>query len=124
MQNCSNKVIIPYCICAIMGSIVTMQIGNRLSFIVNEKLKQMLIYVGEHTIAILTWHFVCFKIVSLFIVKLENLPIEMIGSFPIILGAHPIWVVPYTIIGLLLPLLIDYCSTCLIKSVICRKYLS
>lgn len=41
-------------------------------------------YIGSITLPILTWHFFVFKLVSILIVFLYNLPFEQIAEFPVI----------------------------------------
>ena len=41
-------------------------------------------YIGSITLPILTWHFLVFKLVSILIVFLYNLPFEQIAEFPVI----------------------------------------
>lgn len=61
-------------------------------------------YIGQHTMEILTFHFLCFKSVSLLIILLYGLEIDLLSSHPVIKDS-PAWAwVLYTISGIVLPL--------------------
>ena len=66
-------------------------------------IKNLLVYVGNNTLTILTWHFLCFKIVSLIIIQCHNLPIEQLACFPVI-PEHKDWWPVYLIVGAGVPL--------------------
>ena len=71
--------------------------SNRLT----TKLSNMLNFVGNNTLTILTWHFLCFKVVTLFLIQLYGLPIEQLELFPIHeeLAAEGWWLL-YSIAGI------------------------
>ena len=53
----------------------------------------------------MTWHFLCFKIVSLIITFAEQLPVGQLADFPVISDySRQGWFVMYFIVGLFLPL--------------------
>ena len=57
-----------------------------------------------HTIEILTWHFLFFKLVSLIIVKIYKLPLNIIATFPTIQEySSEGWWMAYTLVGGVLP---------------------
>ncbi len=65
-------------------------------------------FTGKRTLGILTWHFLCFKIVSIVIVHIYNLPINQIAEFPVITEyVHHGWWLLYLVVGVCLPILID-----------------
>ena len=41
-------------------------------------------FIGKNTLTILTWHFLAFKLVSLSIIGIYDLPIERLAEFPVI----------------------------------------
>ena len=65
--------------------------------------RKALVYVGNNTLTVLTWHFLCFKIVSLIIIQLYNLPIEQLACFPII-PEYASWWLIYFVVGAGVPL--------------------
>lgn len=108
LPNCPISKMIPYFLTAVLGSLMTMQLSRcitqKKSFHINEYLYTLLIYVGNHTIEILTWHFLCFKLVTLFEIWIEARPIEMLAMFPVLESPDVnIWWMFYTIVGVGLP---------------------
>lgn len=66
-------------------------------------------YVGNHTLEILTWHFLCFKFVSVIIVMVHRLPVERIEEFPTIIEySTQGWWALYVFLGVFVPLSISY----------------
>ena len=48
------------------------------------RLSHVLDFIGNHTLTILTWHFLCFKVVTLLIILLYGLPMDQLEVLPII----------------------------------------
>lgn len=79
---------------------------------------QFLIFTGRHTLEVLTWHFSCFKIVSLTLIGLYGLDIERLACFPVIYTrdlqadgvdvSWTLWWVAYTVVGAGVPILWQY----------------
>lgn len=68
-------------------------------------INSMMTFIGNNTLSILTWHFLSFKLVSLLIIKIYDLPIELLASFPVIAEySSDGWWVAYSIVGVVLPL--------------------
>ena len=65
--------------------------------------KRCFIIVGNETRSIMVLHFLCFKIISYFIVICKNRPYYLVASFPVI-REGTLWWVAYTIIGIVLPI--------------------
>lgn len=97
--------VLPYYISAIMGLLAIFY----LSKIIDSKDSQFskfMIYIGDNTLAILTWHFLSFKIVSLLIIFCYNLPVKRLADFPVIEEYTQMgWFIPYLIVGTIVPLL-------------------
>lgn len=99
--------IIPYSGCAILGTIMMLNISHSISQR-NNLVTSLLLFIGSHTLEILTWHFLSFKIVSLLLVVLYGLPLEMISQFPVIESkASSFWIL-YTMVGVGFPICILY----------------
>lgn len=98
--------IVPYVIMAVAGTWCIFSLPwERM----NNKMRRFMKYVGNHTMAILTWHFLSFKIVSLLIIAVYGIDGERLAEFPIIHEyTNRGWFVLYTFIGISLPLAIDY----------------
>lgn len=98
---------------AYMVSAVLMTISIYFMFEYMAKYKtvvgSLLNYVGQHTLEILTWHFLLFKMVSFVIVKAYGLPIGQVACYPAIqeYSSRGWWVV-YTLVGVMLPVALAY----------------
>lgn len=74
-------------------------------------------YAGKNTMVVLAMHFLAFKLVSLIIIYTQNLPLELLSSFPVLKSANQGYRWLYAATGLLVPLagkyLIDkgFCKT-------------
>ena len=107
--------VIPYSISAIAGTLMVFSISNLI--LKSKVLSSILIYVGDHTLEILTWHFLSFKVISLLLIWLQHLPIEQLAEFPVIEEyAYGGWWMPYSLIGVCLPLLGVMCVSLLKKN--------
>lgn len=68
-------------------------------------------FVGKHTLTILTWHFLAFKLVSLMIIRIYNLPIERLAEFPVIREyAVQGWWVAYFVVAMITTCCVAYCN--------------
>ena len=99
--------LIPYILSALAGVLMVftfskMCLRNNLS-------RRGLVFVGEHTLEILTWHFLSFKLVSLILIALFDLPIAQLAEFPVIEDfAYKGWWCIYLLIGVFIPASICY----------------
>ena len=99
--------ILPYYITAVVGTLAVFCVAKRIVYGCCKM--QILNKIGRDTLAILTWHFLCFKFVSWLIMLVYNLPIEMLAEFPVIYEyASKGWWIAYLIVGIMLPLGIDW----------------
>ncbi len=99
-----DKVIL-YFITAVTCSMLIHVIAIYVNKVNETNIKAVLCYIGDNTMSILTWHFVVFKFVSLFIIFVYGLPLGMISSFPVIeeYSSKGWWTV-YFCVGCILPL--------------------
>jgi fucose 4-O-acetylase-like acetyltransferase len=107
---------IPYFVSAIAGSIIVMKVSD---FSVNKshRFSNFISTIGNKTIEILTWHFLCFKIVSLIIIVYYGLPIEHLAEFPTMRPYNVQgWWVLYFVIGVALPVIATSFTKRLTKS--------
>ena len=74
---------IPYVTAALCGSVMVVFVCR---WIVSRAwfLQRFLVFTGRHTLEVLTWHFSCFKLVSLLIIGIYGLNIEYLACFPVI----------------------------------------
>ena len=116
-----SVLVVPYFCSAILG---TVAIVNICSLFDNThkrvllQIKEILCYIGENTWYILVYHFLAFKVVTLFVIKIKGLPMSDLTSFPVLVRSDMdyLWII-YTIIGISLPILI-----CLIYHVIKKGF--
>lgn len=105
----ANWKVFPYFISAIAGTLGIFAIAKVLN---KTKVASVMTYIGDHTFSILTWHFLSFKLVSWMIMRIYQLPLELLSEFPIIQAYSTRgWWLVYFIIGILVPLGIHYLPT-------------
>lgn len=97
-------IVLPYVFVACCGTIMTYAISNYPPHSAHY-VRRLLIFAGDNSIAILTWHFLCFKIVSYIIILLYDLPIENLAQFPRISEySEKGWWILYSFVGVCVPL--------------------
>lgn len=95
---------VPYALTALAGTLSVFSLGRCIAARENV-FSRILIYIGEHTLTVLTWHFLCFKLVSLCIILLYGLPVGRLAEFPVIEEyAVSGWWVAYFLVGVGVPL--------------------
>lgn len=105
MLDCKWELIIPYMFTALCGTLMVFGISRYLL----GRGERFLLYVGNNTLQILTWHFLSFKIISLLIIAIYHLPIEHLAEFPVIEQyAYQGWWVVYMVIGIGTPICACY----------------
>lgn len=84
------------------------------------KVITFLCYLSRHAVPVMALHLLCFKIVNIIGVYAFGLDSYLIAAFPVLFKGG-IWWIPYTILGLLLPLLLIYlyekCKKFIIKKI-------
>ena len=94
-----------YIVGALSGIIMTKNISTYL--LKFPKISRILVYIGDNTMSVLTWHFLCFVAVSLAIIRIHGLPVKAIASFPVIAEyASKGWWIVYSIFGTAIPILL------------------
>lgn len=98
--------ILPYMMTAVMGTWCVCSLPWQK---LNGSFARFMEYVGNHTLTILTWHFLCFKLISLAVIGVYGIPIERLAEFPVI-GEYTNsgWFVLYTFVGVGLPLSVNF----------------
>lgn len=97
--------LLPYTITALAGTLMVFAI-SKIILRNDTILKGSMIYIGNHTLEILTWHFLSFKLVSLLIIGIYCLPVAQLAEFPVIESyAYQGWWIAYLWIGIIVPLL-------------------
>lgn len=96
--------VLPYAIVAVSGTLGTFYVASHIAQSDN-RVKRMLVYVGNNTLTLLTWHFLSFKLVSLVIILTYQLPIARLAEFPVIKEySAKGWFILYFVIGVWIPL--------------------
>ena len=104
MPTMSFEKIIPYTISALLASASLLTLTSRINMN-SSKIHHFINYVGSHTLSILTWHFLSFKVVSLIIIMIYDLPIQQLAYYPSIQEFSTRgWWLAYTIAGVIMPL--------------------
>lgn len=97
---------IPYSISSIAGTLMVFSLCKYISKV--PFLEKTLTYIGDRTLAVLTWHFLSFKAVSLLIIFVYALQIKQLAKFPVIdQYAFQGWWMMYLIAGVALSLVVD-----------------
>ena len=101
--------LIPYTICALAGTLMLFGISKRILALNINKLTNILVYIGNHTFEVLTWHLLSFKITSLIIILVYGMRIQHLAeTMTIKTYANKGWWITYTIIGIAVPIIWTY----------------
>jgi fucose 4-O-acetylase-like acetyltransferase len=96
---------IPFFIVAFSGTVLTLNISQ---VIESYKIKYLFYYLGQNTLVIFALHMLCFKIGNLLKILIYNYPMNRLAEFQIILDNNILFWIIYTIIGITVPLFINY----------------
>lgn len=96
--------VIPYGATAIIGTLMVFYVSK---VIVKQQTvaNKWLVFIGNNTLTILTWHMLSFKIVNLMIIYAYSLPIARLAEFPVIEEySQQGWFLLYFFIGVIVPM--------------------
>lgn len=100
--------IIPYLLGSMLASLTVFEICKL--FPEKSALTKYLVYIGDNTMTILTWHMSSFKLVNLIIIITYGLPYGLVGAFPAIEQyAISGWFFIYLLVGIAIPCLFTRC---------------
>lgn len=103
-----NIRVLPYTVTAVLG---TWTVYSLPWHKLHGTAARTLQFIGENTLAILTWHFLCFKLVSYFIVRLYGLPMERLAEFPVISEyVEQGWWVVYFAVAIIITCVLSFCN--------------
>lgn len=120
MPNYNLRQSLPYFVCAIAGTLMVLYISGLLAR-TSSVLKSFIMFVGSNTLTILTWHFLCFRLISLLVILIEDRPIEELAQSPVLIASSSLLWIPYSVAGLIVPLGISYVYIRLNASLISRS---
>lgn len=104
MLSLSWQQTLPYALTALCGTLLVLALSRWIAA-GSHLFKRFMVFAGDHSLQILTWHFLSFKAVGWLIVTLYHLPLEQLAEFPVIQEfAIRGWWPVYLIAGLALPL--------------------
>lgn len=97
----------PYCLVATCGTLGTFNVA-KLIVGKDNYIRHLMVYIGNNTLAILTWHFLSFKLVSLVIIFIYQLDLARLAEFPVITEySSKGWFVLYFMVGVSAPLVLS-----------------
>lgn len=105
MLEYTNTTAIPFFIVGFSGTILTLNISHTLE---TKKIKYIFYYLGQNTMVIFALHMLCFKIGNLLKILIYNYPMNRLAEFQIILDNNKFFWIIYTIIGITVPLFVNY----------------
>lgn len=95
------QILLPYLVLAVLA---TWSFYSLFSLVKNHRnfVSRVFTFISNNTLTILTWHFLGFKLVSLFIVFLYGLSVERLAEFPVIWEyASQGWWILYLLVAML-----------------------
>jgi len=104
MHTYEYWIVLPYAITATVAVLSVFYLSQRIAEKSDNRVTRFLIFTGDHTMEVLTWHFLSFKIISLLLILTYDLPIKQLAEFPVIeTYAHYGWWIFYLFIGVGIP---------------------
>ncbi len=101
--------VLPYAISAVLLVLTLLHFSEWILKYKKNYVVRFLIFTGDHTMEVLTWHFLSMKLVSLLLIVLYGLPIKQLSEFPVIESyAHQGWWVIYLGVGVGIPVVGTY----------------
>jgi formate-dependent nitrite reductase membrane component NrfD len=105
MRFTTAKNMLPYYLLSLSGIIMVFCISKKLEKI---SINSTLFYIGNHTMPILALNLLALKIGSLIKIWIYGLPINNLSSYTVIYEHNSYFWVIYTIIGISIPLLVNF----------------
>lgn len=110
---------LPFMLSGCAGTLLLLRLSSAVAKF-NVKL-YILEYIGNHTMVIYAMHMISFKLASLLIIMMYDLPITRLTDYPMMLDySIKGWWIAYTLAGVFLPILFSICYEC-VKSLFLRK---
>lgn len=101
--------ILPYLLLSITGILFIYEVSKKINLHIKDH--HYIYYVGNHTMPILALNLLALKIGNLIKIQIYDMPLESLASHTIIYDHNQLFWILYLIIGVLIPLLIEYVYT-------------
>lgn len=109
MHNYDYWKIFPHAFTTILAILTLLCFSQWLSRKAENKSVKCIVFIGDHTMEVLTWHFLSMKLVSLMLIAIYDLPIKRLSEFPVIEEyAGQGWWIAYLIVGVAIPVIWTY----------------
>ena len=109
MHNYDYWKIFPHAFTAILAILTLLCLSQYLAQKTENKSVKCIVFIGDHTIEVLTWHFLSMKLVSLMLIAIYELPIKRLSEFPVIEEyTRQGWWIAYLIVGVAIPVIWTY----------------
>lgn len=105
MLEYTTNNMLPFFITAYSGIILTLYLSQKLE---TYRIRFLLYYLGQNTMVIFALHMLCFKIGNFIKILIYDMPIYRLADFQVINEHNSFFWIVYTIIGLSVPLLLNY----------------
>lgn len=105
MLEYTTETIFSFYIVAFSGIVFTINLSKTIE---KSRAKSLLYYLGQNTMVIFALHMLCFKIGNLLKMLVYNMPKWRLAEFQIIYDHNTWFWIIYTIIGICIPLLVNY----------------
>jgi fucose 4-O-acetylase-like acetyltransferase len=109
-----------YTIPAILGTMVVFNLSKYIDKVLSGWGKTVVLFLGNHTIFIVALQFLVFRLVAYCYIQMNGLPIERLLDSPTMkeLASNGWGVLAYTVVGVLVPLALEYVWTIVKKKVV------
>lgn len=84
MVSITTYMMIPYFLTAICGLLAIFGVCTKIANAKTSKVTNILHFIGNNTLSILTWHMTAFLLVSLLIINIYELDTKRLAEFPVI----------------------------------------
>lgn len=109
MHNYDYWKVLPHAITAILAILTLLCLSQYLAQKTENKSMKCIVFISDHTMEVLTWHFLSMKLVSLMLIAIYDLPIKRLSEFPVIEEyTRQGWWIAYLIVGVAIPVVWTY----------------
>ena len=109
MHNYDYWKIFPHAFTAILAILTLLCLSQYLAQKTENKSMKCIVFIGDHTMEVLTWHFLSMKLVSLMLIAIYDFPIKRLSEFPVIEEyTRQGWWIAYLVVGVGIPVIWTY----------------